>query len=141
LPGWHCNKLTLGAGDDVALAIGVSHDIGSDVETYVRKHNLAGTLVVCTIARCPSTTSIRNATHALLLAQELVRLVRQNRSADQRRGRLHVFASAPNAFLFFLGQQARVLGRTVIYEFDFEGNQPEGYEPALVFPPSGLPGC
>lgn len=142
LPGWHCTQTTLSTGDDVALAIAVSHDIGSDVETYVRQYDVASSLITCTIACGPSTTSIRSGTHAWLLAQDLVRLVRQNRTADQRRGRLHIFASAPNAFLFFLGQHGRALGRSVIYEYDFEDNQPDGYQPALVFPPrSNSPRC
>ncbi len=48
---------------------------------------------------------------------------------------MHLFAAAPNAFLFYLAQHARTFGKTVIYEYDFEGGELGAYSPSLTFPP------
>ena len=46
----------------------------------------------------------------------------------------HVFALAPNGFMFFLGQLARGFGKTSLYEYDFVLNAPGAYTPALTLP-------
>lgn len=39
------------------------------------------------------------------------------RSTAERRATLHIFAAAPNAFMFFLGQISRGFGKCVLYEY------------------------
>lgn len=50
-------------------------------------------------------------------------------------GTLHVFASAPNAFLVFLGQLSTTLGKIQLYEFDKPGQKPVPYEASISLPP------
>ena len=45
-----------------------------------------------------------------------------------------VFVAAPNAFTFFLGQRQPGLGKTTLYEYDFEGANGGGYRPSLTLP-------
>ncbi len=124
------------AGDAVALAISVSNDIGEDVRVYVREHlRDVGRILVCKVRPAPSRTAVTGATHGFQLAQALVATLR-NRTAEERLARLHVFASAPNALVFWLGQQARGFGDVVVYEFDFERNIPGGYVAALELSPT-----
>ena len=126
-------------GNDVALAVSVSRDVAGDVQLYV-KESLpeVGRVIVCRVRPQPSRSAIRDATHAFQLVEQLVAKIAE-RSVEERAGQLHIFASAPNALLFFLGQQARGFGRCTIYEYDFETNAPGAYSPAIHFPPSSRP--
>jgi len=134
---WSLEEIVCASGkSDVALAIGVSHDVLNDVQVYV-SNSLPSVrrILSCKIQPCPSSTAVQDGTHALALAQELVSIIRQTRSAEERKGVLHIFAAAPNGVLFFLGQLAHSLGQSVIYEYQFESSIPGQYQPSLKFPP------
>jgi hypothetical protein len=135
---WQVNELgpeSSSAGQDVAVVLGVTHNIIEDVRLYVRE-NLpeVGRIVYCAVRPSPSRTAVRDADHGVQLVEQAAGIIRK-RTADERRARLHIFASAPNAMMFWLGQSARGFGRTVVYEYDFERNTPGGYSPGLEFPP------
>jgi hypothetical protein len=66
--------------------------------------------------------------------QELISYVRGVRTPAQRTGAIHLFMAAPNAFAFFLGQQAKPLGKIILYEFDFEQSKTGTYEPVISLP-------
>jgi hypothetical protein len=122
-------------GNDVAIALSATHDVLEDVRVYIdRSVPEVRRIVSLAVLPEPSTTVVRDGTHALALAQEVASIMRK-RTAHERMGRLHIFAAAPNAVMFFLGQLARSFGRCVLYEYDFEGNAPGAYEASLVFPP------
>ncbi len=124
-----------GGGDDVAVAISVTHDVLEDVKEYVRRSLPAvGRILIARLSPKPNSTGLRNATQAFHLAQALKERIRQ-RSAGERKGTLHVFSAAPNGFVFFLAQQARTFGKTVLYEHDFERGGLGAYSPSLTFPP------
>lgn len=76
----------------------------------------------------------------LRLAEALLPRLRQ-RTPEERDGRLHIFYAGPNALQFYLGQLARPLGRIVLYEYDFEGQQvaQERYQPSIELPPVKSP--
>ncbi len=137
-PLWLCQEKSCSSdGEDVALSISVTHDISNDVQLYIDQIlPTVGRLLACTILPRPTPTAVRDGTHALLLAQELSAVLKQRRSTKERLGVLHIFAAAPNALLFFLGQFARSFGRCILYEYDFERNTPGAYQPSLMFPPS-----
>lgn len=137
LPTWSLEEIVCASGgSDVALAIGVTHDVLNDVQIYV-SNSLPSVrrILSCKIRPYPSSSAVRDGTHALSLAQELVSIVRQNRSTEERKSALHVFAAAPNGVVFFLGQLARSLGECVIYEYQFDRSIPGQYQPSLKFPP------
>jgi hypothetical protein len=136
LSSWSCTNVERASdGNDVALAISATHDILSDVQLYVdRELPMVKKIVSLVMCPRPSSTAVQNGTHALLLAQDIAAIAK-GRSARERTGRLHIFASAPNALAFFLGQLARSFGACVLYEYDFESNAPGAYQPSLTFPP------
>lgn len=120
---------------DVAVAISITHDVFSDVQDYVSKElPQVGRIIHCLIEPRPGNSSVRDGTHAAQLAQALAVLFKQ-RSRDERSGTLHIFAAAPNGFMFFLGQLARGFGACVLYEYDFESIAPGAYRASLSFPP------
>jgi hypothetical protein len=136
LSSWSCTDVERASdGNDVALAISVTHDILSDVQLYVnRELPTVRRIVSLTVCPRPCSTAVQDGTHALLLAQDIATIVKK-RSVRERIGTLHIFAAAPNAMAFFLGQLAHGFGPCVLYEYDFESNAPGAYRPSLTFPP------
>jgi hypothetical protein len=136
-PSWVCTLERLpGTGSDVALALGLTHTITRDVITYAaRALPQVGRVISCAVSPGPSSSAIQDGTHAKLLAQQLSTYLKGERSDEERQETLHLFAAAPNGFLFFLGQHARSFGRCVLYEYNFDTSEPGAYESSLVFPP------
>ncbi len=134
-PNWsHAEIECTSDGNDVAVAISATHNMLGDVQLYVDRTLPEVRRIVSLAARPkPSSTAVRDGTHALALAQEVASIVKQ-RSSEERMGRLHIFAAAPNALVFFLGQLARSFGSCIVYEYDFESNAPGAYQPSLMFP-------
>lgn len=57
-----------------------------------------------------------------------------NRSRIGNKPSLHLCIAAPNAFTFLLWQRQPALGKTTLYEYDFEGVNGGGYKPSLSLP-------
>jgi hypothetical protein len=132
-----CSIEGLGCGDEVAIAISATYEITSDVIAYVRNSlPQVSRLVTCSLGKQIGNSSIRDANHALSLAKSLVLWLRTNRTYEERCQKLHIFAAAPNGFLFFLGKLALSLGKLQLYEYEFGGINPTAYHPSLVFPPA-----
>jgi hypothetical protein len=70
--------------------------------------------------------------HAFELARSLTHRIREARAGV--RTTTHIFIAGPNGFTFFLGQHQPLLGTTVLYEYDFEGENGGSYAPSLRFP-------
>ena len=70
--------------------------------------------------------------HAFDLAEALALQIKQKRHANGPP--LHLFIAAPDAFMFFLGQRQPGLGKTTLYEYDFEGENGGGYKPSPSLP-------
>lgn len=121
-------------GTDVAVAISATHNIIDDVEIFVNTR-LSEVSRIISLRMCPepSSTAVQDGPHAMSLAQAAASAVKK-RSARERTGRLHIFAAAPNALVFFLGQLSHGLGSCVLYEYDFESNTPGAYHASLIFP-------
>lgn len=115
------------------VVVALTHDVEIDVKRYLAEAlpNAARILV----AR-PSTGvgrwSVASGQHAMVLAETLAQRI----AAEQVVGRqpIHLFIAGPNAFTFFLGQHQPRLGKTTLYEFDFEGFHGGGYTPSLILP-------
>jgi CBASS immunity sensor of nucleotide second messenger signals len=44
----------------------------------------------------------------------------------------HVFAAAPNAVVFYLGQQHQAIAPCVVYEYDFDRRGNRSYQPSMI---------
>lgn len=119
----------VGDGEEVAIAIGITHDIIGDVRTHVAEHIASvGRLVTVTPQGGSSPSALKSGAHAYQLAEKLsVELQKLG-----RRPLTHIFISAPNGFTFFLGRHHRVIGTSILYEYDFEGHRGGGYIPVLT---------
>jgi len=122
----------IGPGNDVILALGLTRPIGQDVRHFADDVGIpAGRMITAEPAGGSSQGAILDGAHAIAAADEIGRAV-DGRSRDEKSSTLHVFAAAPNALVFFLGQISRSFGNTVLYEYDFEGSG--GYQPSFQLP-------
>lgn len=117
---------------DTCLIISVTRDIKDNVTEYISESEIRiGRMITLTIGgKGPSFDSIQNANHAINLVQQVVSSLAK-RSTPERRANIHIFASAPNAFMFFLGQQSRGFGNCILYEFDLEAKDTGTYSPSF----------
>lgn len=130
-PGLVHEEKTIGGAADLAIAVGFTHDISSDVTAYLTQHRPeVGRLLLCGPAGGASQRSVRSGRHAADLATGIVAAFRSTDPAP----RIHLFLAAPNALSFFLGQRWRQLGPVTLYEFDFEGGRDRTYRPSLALP-------
>lgn len=122
------------SGQEVVLAVSITHDIESDVLLYTES-NLPNVsrLVHC---RLPSlgARAITGSKHAQMLSQQLSTFLKTERTARERAGMLHLFFSAPNGFMFFLGRHGRSFGSCTLYEYEFEKSFPGDYRPSISIP-------
>jgi hypothetical protein len=117
----------LGDGQDMALAIGLTHDVAPMVRQFLEEQVGIGKLVVVRPFAGASGASVRSGSHAMKLTEDIVDVVRHEGRAPM----LHVFIAAPNGFTFFLGQHQHILGRCTIYEWDLDGIRSGTYSPGL----------
>jgi hypothetical protein len=127
-PGALISEEVIGAGPDLAVAIGLTHDVAPMVRDYLRAVAGVGKLLVVTLATGPSGASVQGGAHAMKLAEAIVAAIRR----ESRRPMTHFFIAAPNGFTFFLGQHRQALGPSTVYEWDFEGKCSGTYSPGLV---------
>lgn len=124
----------IGEGDEVALALAITHDVEADVRASLASQEVhAGRLVVVRPTGGAGQGAVRDGAHALAIADAISRTLKA-RSVRERSAALHLYSAAPNALLFFLGQLSPSFGRTTLYEFDFEGTRGGGYLRSLTLP-------
>jgi hypothetical protein len=90
-----------------------------------------GRLINFALPAGPSQRGVLGGGHAAALAESLanqLRLVKGNDTDTVA----HVFAAAPNALVFFLGQQHQAIAPTVIYEYDFDRQGNKSYQPSMI---------
>jgi hypothetical protein len=121
-PPFAVTNQDIGPGKDVAVAISLSRDTVADVQDYVSA-SLAdvGKILHFSAANGVGPAAVAGGAHAAELADQ----VSDALVALRLRGgaRAHIFISAPNAYLFFLGQHRDAIGPVTIYEFDFTGSK------------------
>lgn len=138
-PTWQAPKHDerLGDGSDVVVALSVTHDVLEDARLYAAKSlPQAGRILCYSVEGGPRNTAVEDGTHAKRLADALAADLRASRTLEERGGRLHIFAAAPNGLLFFIGQLLPSLGRTTLYEYDFDSADPGAYQESFSFPPT-----
>jgi hypothetical protein len=134
--GWTKREVEFNHGQDqLAVSLSVTHSISADVDNFV-SDNLKGVVRILHLsAPVVGHSALRDGSHTFDAAQEAV-----NRIAELCRTskfeRLHIFWAAPNAFAFMFGQLSRLIGRIVLYEFDFESIDHRRYQESLTLDPS-----
>lgn len=121
------------SGNDIALVLSITNDILSQAQPYiVEQLPSVGRIMECRALPQPLPTSVRNGTHAFRMAEEVAASLHASRRGNERGGTLHIFASAPIGFMFFIGQVAHKFGKTTLYEYDMENHGP--YSPSVTLP-------
>ena len=129
----HVDPKPDGAGKDVVVTLSVTHDVRGDVDRYLSTSQLAvGRRVDLKPATGFGPKSIAGADHAAALAAAFVEELR--RARPDRASIVHLFASAPNALMFFIGQQREALAQIQIYEFDFSFERDSSYAASISIP-------
>ncbi|MES2571899.1 MAG: SAVED domain-containing protein [Verrucomicrobiota bacterium] len=132
-PEWKVEEVALGDGPEQAVAISLTHDVQLDVAEYLRKDRpQIGSIIHFTAANGFGQGAVKGGAHARRLAEELVRVVREERTTAGRATPLHLFVSAPNAFVVALGRLGRALGKVSLYEHDFGSGLTGAYAPSLT---------
>lgn len=119
---------------NTVLILNVTHDIRSDVERYIADSGLhVGKLISCSLPQAGGTNqAIQSGSHAAFLANKMYSIL-SCRTTPERRGFLHIFASAPTGFMFYLGTVSRGFGKVIMYEYDFEQADTCTYSPSITF--------
>ncbi|MEQ9152777.1 MAG: SAVED domain-containing protein [Bauldia litoralis] len=119
-------------GNEVALAIGLTHDVAGGVRAFANGSVPAiGRILHCRPRGGASQQSVVCGRHAWMLAESAVQQIRRLRESGAAKGWVHLFIAAPNAFTFFLGQHQQALGPVSSYEWDFDGQRGGGYSLGL----------
>lgn len=132
---WHISHEKFNGNQyDSALVLNVTRSIYKDVIEFIKEKNLSvGHIINCELNEVGATNfSIEDGTHAALLASSIFDSISQ-RSKAERRATLHIFASAPNALMFFLGKNSVGFGRCILYEYDFEQSDSGTYSQSISF--------
>ncbi len=118
---------------DVAVALSVSNDTASEVIEYAKKNlQMVSKVLAVTVTPGPGQLAVRDAAHAFQIAEATVGAIRVNRPAAG--GTIHLFSSAPNTAMFFLGRMTTGLGRIQVYEYLFESGIASAYVPSIILP-------
>ena len=119
---------------DSALILNITRNIYDDVVAFIKENKLAiGHIINCTPSKVGATNfSIEDGTHANALANSIYTAIK-GRNTVERRATLHIFAAAPNAFMFFLGQNSVGFGKCILYEYDFEQRTSCTYTQSISF--------
>lgn len=133
-PGWAFDLETVNESDgDMAVAVCLTHDVVPAVKAHIAALLPQASLLLIARPTCgASARSVVCGQHAFDLAEGLALQINQRRQVN--RPPLHLFIAAPNAFTFFLGQRQPGLGKTTLYEYDFEGANGGDYKPSLSLP-------
>lgn len=121
----------VGPGSHLAVAVSVARPTVESVKTYLTSVALPATrLLACELPGGPDQAGVRGGQHAAVLSDQVAAAIRELRSTA-RIQTVDLFVAGPNAFVFYLGQQAQAIGPHQMYEFDFEGARGGGYFPSV----------
>lgn len=128
---WSIAEQISGDGAELAIAINLTHVTTAKVIDHCRAALPdVGRILLATPSVGASHGSVRSGTDAYVLASTLKNRVT---AVPKRAGMLHLFWAAPNAFAFYFGQVARMLGPCAIYEFDPDT---QSYSQAILAKPA-----
>ncbi len=133
-PLWTINQEKINNENEIAISISISRDVNDDVTSYINS-NLPSVSnhINFAINPSPGITSIIDGDHVVNCVDELINFLETNFKGNPNRI-IHLFISSPNVFAFYLGRHSKVLGKIVLYEFDFEKLKSGTYEPSIQLP-------
>jgi hypothetical protein len=127
---WQQKEIVLNRGDDLALVVSATWPALADAEQAIEVLQLPIQRLLHLELPEPGNGAIADGSHARWLADALIRaahgLVQRHRPP-----RIHLFAACPVSLAFLLGQQARALGPTTVYEFAMEDGS-RAYRPGMA---------
>lgn len=129
-PAFQITEHALGGGPEIAVAISVARSAMTATRTYcLASLPKVGRLIEFALG--PSQSGVLGGGHAAALAEGVadhLRLVMGNEVDIIA----HIFAAAPNALLFHLGQQHQAIAPCVVYEYDFDRRGNKTYHPSMI---------
>jgi SMODS-associated and fused to various effectors sensor domain len=124
-------EVKLGDGPDIAIAISVAQSADAAARAYsAASLPQVGRLVSFTLPGGPSQQGVQGGGHAAALAETISNHLRSIKGEPDTVA--HIFAAAPNALLFYLGQQHQAIAPCVVYEFDFDRRGNKSYHPSMI---------
>lgn len=117
IPDINCNCIVEYHGDNktVAVVIGLTRNILSDVQNYLCDKNITvGKILYFTPSQSASQFYVQNGDHARFLAQYIATEIKKH-NADK----ILLFPACPNSVCFMLGQLSRSFKNITMYEYDF----------------------
>jgi len=133
--GWDSRSTELNpTAEAVILALSITHDINTDVEKFVQDNGMIVRNMISYRSQSGiGLNSIDNGDHAIYLVNGLIKEIGRIRQ-DNPNSELHLFFSAPNGFMFLLGQTGNALGSIQLYEYDYTNESNGSYSPSIKLP-------
>jgi len=127
---WICETEHLNENPEIAVAVSLTHDVSSAVRAFLAGtvHEV-GKLLILYPSGGPGVRAVASGEHAFDLAEALARRINDERKVKS--ATTHLFIAGPNAFTFFIGQRQSSLGKIILYEYDFEGENGGSYQVSL----------
>jgi hypothetical protein len=117
-------------GPEIAVAISVARSAEAATRAYcLASLPKVGRLIEFALG--PSQRSVLGGGHAAALAESVAHHLRAVKGNDIDII-AHIFAAAPNALLFYLGQQHQAIAPCVVYEYDFDRRGNKSYQPSMI---------
>lgn len=132
-PDWNIVTTSDRGGTELAVVISVTHDALADSRRHIEQSlPNVGDIVHAALPEL-GPQSVKDGPHARWLADGLVRIL-SAKVAAKGSHHLHIFPACPASLAFLLGQEARVLGPSTVYEYDF-GEAGRTYRPGMTTAP------
>jgi|SRR5579883_292394 len=129
-PAFQIAEHSLGDGPEIAVAISVAQSAEAAARAYCEASlPNVGRLVVFALG--PSQRGVLGGGHAAALAESVANHLRSLKGNDIDVV-AHVFAAAPNALVFYLGQQHQAIAPCAVYEYDFDRRGNKSYQPSMI---------
>lgn len=129
-PTFQIKEHRLGDGPEIAVAISVAQSAEVAARAYCQASlPQVGRLVVFALG--PSQRVVSGGGHAAALAEAVANHLRSMKGIDVDVV-AHIFAAAPNALVFYLGQQHQAIAPCVVYEYDFDRRGNKSYQPSMI---------
>jgi len=125
-------EIQLAERRDVAIAISVARSTVKEVRSYLEENlPCVGKIISFEMQTGIGHTNIKGGEHAAELADKVSNEVNSVTEGDPGVV-IHIFASAPNALLFYLGQHHQAMTPCIVYEFDFDRMGNKTYQPSFL---------